>query len=676
MQQYNTACPRNCYSTCSFKVNVENNKIVGIEPQPENLATPEGICIKGLSYVERANSSERILFPMKKVNNLWERISWREAIETIAEKLIRFRDKFGHKSILFYAASGMSGELNSMSAKFWELFGGCSRTYGNNCWPAGLEATRLALGENKHNAPWDLENAKLIIMWGKNPAETNIQEMIFVNKAIEKGAKLVVIDPRRTQTAESAHLYLSLKPATDAAFALGVANCLIKAKKIDHNFINTYVSGFEDFAKRAEKFSPEKVADICGVSSENVTQLADLIANSEATTILCGYGMQRYTNGGQTIRAILALNVITGNIGKKGACWHFANLQSYVFDNVKEPLNYYPKAEGIFRQCISMANIGEDLLDTQNPEIKMIWVERGNPVNQNPNTNTILKAFRALEYRVVVEQFMTDTAKEADIILPAKNMFEQTDIIGSYWNPYIQLKPKVVEPAGEVKTELEIYNLLADKLGVTEEEKRLYIIDYKEESIENYLKNLLAQKSSVSWNELKEKPCLDASYEEIAFSDMVFQTPSGKIELSSQTAETLWNSNKIADYVPLKENRSSEFPFYLLTPNSRYHIHSQFNNLNIIKQFNPKPTVIINAFDAKKHNIKNGDLVRVFNNRGEIKLPAEISLGIREGCISVNNGWWASEGGNVNFLSKGRFTDMGFGTAFHDNVVDIEKIEK
>ncbi len=147
MQQYNTACPRNCYSTCSFKVNVENNKIVGIEPQPENLATPEGICIKGLSYVERANSSERILFPMKKVNNLWERISWREAIETIAEKLIRFRDKFGHKSILFYAASGMSGVLNGMSAKFWELFGGCSRTYGNNCWPAGLEATRLALGK-------------------------------------------------------------------------------------------------------------------------------------------------------------------------------------------------------------------------------------------------------------------------------------------------------------------------------------------------------------------------------------------------------------------------------------------------------------------------------------------------------------------------------------------------
>ena len=170
-----------------------------------------------------------------------------------------------------------------------------------------------------------------------------------------------------------------------------------------------------------------------------------ILVHIKPMTLVPGYGMQRFTNGGQTIRSLLALSVLTGNIGKPGACFHYANLQSYVFDTLKEPMSYYPEInpDPIFRRTISMAKLGEDMLKAKDPELKMIWVERGNPVTQNPDTNTVLKAFKKIEFRVVVEQFMTDTAKEADIILPAKNMFEQTDIIGSYWNPYVQLKPKV-----------------------------------------------------------------------------------------------------------------------------------------------------------------------------------------------------------------------------------------
>ena len=419
MKEFTTACPRNCYSTCGLKVWVDNNQVKKIEPLPENLATPEGVCVKGQSYVERANSSDRILYPLKKIGNRFERITWEEALNTIATKLNYFKSNFGAQSILFFAASGMSGLLNDFSLKFWNLFGGATTTYGNLCWPAGLEAVRLTLGENKHNIPWDLENAKLIILWGKNPAETNIQQMIPIEKAQEKGAKLIVIDPRRTPSAERADILIQPLPGTDAALALGIANVLIEKNWIDKDFIDKHVLGFSEFKSYVKHFTPEKAAEISSVPVTYIYRIAELIHNYNPITIVPGYGMQRFSNGGQTVRTLLALQIITGNIGKSGGNFHYANLQSYIFDEVKEPLNYYPpkKQNGVFRKSVSVAKLGEDILKQKNPELKMIWVERGNPISQNPNTHKNLEAFRKLEFKVVVDQFLTDTAIEAEMIL-------------------------------------------------------------------------------------------------------------------------------------------------------------------------------------------------------------------------------------------------------------------
>ena len=508
MPVYSTACPRNCYSTCSFKVHVENGSIINIDPHPDNKATPEGICLKGLSYVERAHSKDRILYPLKKVSKgNFERISWEEALQLIAEKLSSFKKEFGAKSILFYAASGMSGLINEFSTKFWELFGGATTMYGNLCWPAGLEAERLTLGDNKHNDPWDIENAKLIILWGKNPAETNIQQMIFIEKAQATGAKLMVIDPRRTPSCERADYLIQPKPGTDAALALGIANQLIKNDWIDQDFIDQNVHGFEEFKKSISSYTLEKTSELTDIPKKIIKELAYEIGNTKPMTIAPGYGMQRFTNGGQTIRSILALNILTGNIGKPGACFHYANLQSYVFDTIKEPMSYYPEISPnpMFRRSVSMAKLGEDILAQKDPELKMMWIERGNPVTQNPDTNTVLKAFGKLEFKVVVDQFMTDTAQEADIVLPAKNMFEQTDIIGSYWNPYVQLKPKVIEPAGDVKPETEIYYLLAQQLGYSKEEIEKYIPPPGNNNVEDFLKSKVKKFPLLNWESIKRK---------------------------------------------------------------------------------------------------------------------------------------------------------------------------
>ncbi|MCU4175059.1 molybdopterin-containing oxidoreductase family protein [Carboxylicivirga sp. N1Y90] len=674
MKLISSACPRNCYSTCSLMVGIEDNTIKSMAPHPDNLATPEGPCIKGLAYVERANSKDRLLYPLKKVGEgKYERISWDEAIETISSKLKNVKQEHGPHSVLYFASSGMSGLLNGVSTAFWKLYGGATTCYGNLCWPAGLEATRLTLGANKHNAPWDLEHAKLIVVWGKNPAETNIQQMMPIEKAQEKGAKYVVIDPRRTPSAERANALFQIKSGTDGALALGLAREIIKNDWIDKKFIEKNVLGFEAFKKKADLYTLEKVADVCRIPVESIKELAKLIGTIKPMTLIPGYGMQRYENGGQTTRCLLALSVITGNIGLKGGCWHYANLQSYVFDDLKEPESYFPGCEDpCFRRKISVAKLGEDMLNIVDPEIKMIWVERGNPLTQNPNTNKIRKAFRKAEFRVVVDQFMTDTAYEADIILPAKNMFEQSDIIGSYWNPYVQLRQKVMEPAGEVKPETEIYYHLAKALGYGEEEITKNIPQPGDEPIEELLKQTLKPFPELSLEALKQGPQLANSFEEIPFADHVFPTKSGKIELENKEAKDRWGVDALPDFVPLVQDK--EFEFQLLSPNSKNRIHSQFGNLNIIKQFEPEARLFIHPYDAEAKDISDNEMVTVHNNEGEASIKVQYDFGLRLGNVVLTNGYWAVDGATPNLFTKGIETDMGHGTAFHNTWVDVKKM--
>jgi len=665
-------------------VHVEDGRLRRVEPHPANEATPEGACLKGLSYVERVHSPDRILHPLSRNPNTGEfdRIDWNDAIDTIVERLRRFRSESGPQSVLFYNGSGTKGLMNGVGPAFWRLYGGYTTTYGDLCWPAGLEATRLTLGENKHNAPWDIANARLIVLWGKNAAETNIHQMVFVEQALERGAKLVVIDPRRTETAERADLFVQPRPGSDGAVALAVAALLVREGNIDHDFVERHVHGFARFASVAAGYTPERASDIAGVPVNEIYELADLIGRTPPVTINTGFGMQRYTNSGQTQRAIIALLAITGNIGKPGAGWIFANLQSQIFDEVKDPFAFYPpeSPDGVARVSLSTSRLGSDMLAAADPPLRMAWIERGNPVTQNPETNTVLKAIRSLDFRVVVEQFMTDTAREADIILPAKTMFEQTDVINAYWHPYIQIKQKVLEPPGEVKPESEVYWHLARKLGIPPDEIAGSIPGPSDAEVESWLERRLVPFPELSLARLREGPVIVPGHQEVAFSDLVFPTPTGKIELESDEARERWGAGEVADYFEPEESvkRDDElakrFPLHFMTPNTKNRIHSQFNNLQMIRDLSPEPFVQIHPDDAGARGVSDGDTVRIFNDRGEIKVPARLDWGIKPGCVAVTNGWWITEGGTVNFCSLGRETDMGHGAAFHDNLVEVEKV--
>ncbi|MBI5010182.1 MAG: molybdopterin-dependent oxidoreductase [Bacteroidia bacterium] len=673
MDEFITACPRNCYSTCTFRVQIAGNTIKRILPFSGNKATPEGPCIKGLSYIERASSPDRIIFPLiKKSDGTFIRISSKKALDIISSRLESIRDRYGSNSILWYRGSGMSGLTNEIGYSFWKAFGGTTITYGNLCWPAGLEAVRLTLGSVKHNVPWDLENANTIVIWGKNPAETNVHEIGFIAEARNRGARVVLIDPVRTPTADKTDLMYSIRPGTDAALALALAKVLIDNKMTDDEFINKHVTGYEAF-RDSLKITPESAEDITGIPSGDIIKLACLIGKGGPVTFLPGYGLQRHINGGQTVRCILALAVITGNIGKQGSGFNYANLQSYIFDSVKEPESYYPdtKNDSPFRRTLSMAKLGHDMMHASDPELKAAFIERGNPILQSPDSNKVLKAFSSLEFRVVVEQFMTDTAKIADIILPAKNMFEQSDIIGSYWSPYVQFKPKVLEPPGEVMPESEIYYELSKRMGLAWPENQ--IPEPGNHNIEKWLEDRIKGYSDLQLGDLKDGPVPAPGLQEIAYNDFKFETESGKIELYSQAAYKKWKVSPVPDYVPVKQKETeSNMPLVLITPNASGRIHSQFGNLKVIIENYQTPALMISPEDAEKRKISEGNRIRIYNNSGELFTGVRISNRIPSGVVLLHNGIWLEEGGGGNILISGTETDMGYGAAFHDNMVEIE----
>lgn len=660
---------------------VEEGRLRRIEPAPENRATSLGACLKGLSYLERVHSPDRILSPLHRdpTTGAFRKVSWDETLDTITARLRKLRLTYGPKSLLYYSGSGTKGLLNGVGARFWRLFGGYTTTYGDLCWPAGLEATRLTLGANEHNAPWDLANARLIVLWGKNAAETNIHQMKFVDEALQQGAQLVVIDPRRTETAERASLLIQPRPGTDAAIALAVAHQLIEQQWIDETFIAEHVHGFEAYRSRVSSCIPSWAAAIAGIPESQIIRLAELIGTTKPATICAGFGMQRYTNSGQTMRAMIALLALTGNIGRRGAGWIFANLRTQLFGE-KDPVAFFPPKhpDPLVRVSISTAMLGPQMLAAKDPPIKMAWIERGSPIPQNPETPTVVQAFRSLDFRVVVEETMTDTAREADIILPAKTFFEQTDVVGAYWHDYLQLQAKVIEPPGEVKPETEIYWHLAHRLGFSQEEIRKHLPEPSDAAIEALLSRQLAHLPGVTLERLREGPIRMPDANDVAFADLKFPTPSGRIELDSAEAAERWGVDAVPAYRepveavrPNGPDRAARYPLYFLTPNTKNRIHSQFGNLAAMRAFEPHPVLQMHPADAETRGIDSGSRVRVFNDRGELTVPVRFDLGIRPGCVVLHNGWWLTDGGAVNLLSKARETDMGYGAAFHENLVEV-----
>lgn len=665
-----TCCPRDCYSTCSLLVEVCDGELLSVRGDAQNRATRGKLCTKGLSYLERQNAEDRLLYPLRRTgergSGQFERISWDEALDFLASKLVDLKQRYGSQSVLYYSYAGASGIINRYLLGFWAQYGGVSSTYGDLCYPTGCEATRLTYGALKHNAPWDLPNAGLVVLWGKNPAETNTQQMYFINQAVERGVPLVTIDPIRNASSVRSTLHLAPRPGTDAVIALAVGQALIERGAHDLPFLAQNAHGFEDYAARAAEYSLAQAAAICEVPLADLERFVQLLMEYRPASIICGYGMQSYTNSGQAVRAIALLPALLGSVGLPGGGFHFANQQAPAL-----VWPYRPEQPAFTREDISITKLGEDLARADNPPIRMVWVEKGNPLVTNPEVLTIEEAFSQLDTVVVVEQFLTDTARFADLVLPSTTMFEYSNLVMGYWHPYLQLQQQAVEPRGECRNETWIYRELGKRLGFD----LRYLPEYNEGILEEVLQ---ASGLPVTLAELRQGPYLAPGVEEIAFADHRFPTPSGKIEFSCPAMRERWGQDPLPCYQPLQEGRDGNsksggpYPLQLLTPHSRHRIHSQFNNLPGIKRLNPEPIIEINAQDAKARGIVDGAWVFVFNSRSRLRVKAWVSEGIKLGCVAINHGWWKADGARANELTAARHTDINNGAAFNDVLVEVE----
>ena len=459
-----SVCPKDCFGSCSLEVEVEKGKVVKVRGNCNSPVNQGRICVKGKNYPNMVYGPERLLYPLQRIGKRgkgeFKRISWERALDIIYEKLKKLREQYGPESVLYYNRFANLGVMKNCAHGFWYQFGGFTSTYGGLCDSATQEAINLTYGAVKHNRISDIENTRLIILWGSNPAYTNIHLMYYINKAVNKGAKLITIDIRENESGSKSNLYLHPRPGTDGCLALGIANQLIENNIIDDNFIDQHTFGFAKFKELVKNYPLDKVSDTTEIPLHKIKSIINYIKESPEYTLVCGMGVQRYTNAGQTVRAISLLPALTGSIGKKGCGFYFSDRQAPELNWPFPP----PKPDRI-RNSIPVAKLASELDNQVNPPIKAMWIEQANPMTSNPNINLLARAMNKLDLIVIADLFLTDTARMADIILPATSMFEYYDLITGYGHSYIQLQQKLIEPPGECKHESEIYRMLGKKFG-------------------------------------------------------------------------------------------------------------------------------------------------------------------------------------------------------------------
>lgn len=641
----------------------EHDRIVSIDGDPENPATGGHLCLKGLSYTRRVTYPDRILTPLRRrrAGAGFEPVGWDEAIHEIAARLAGVRDALGPAAVLYYEGSGSHGALGGLSMAFWRQFGGPTTTFGDLCWPAGLEATRLTYGANFHNHPMLTIDSRFILAWGHNPAETNVHQWRLMLDAQARGAKVVIIDPRQTDSTDAADLHVQPRPGTDAALALGIARAIVDAGLEDAAFLAGHAHGFDAYRQRLADYPLDRVASITGIDSAVIRGLALDYARAKPALLIAGFGLQRHARAGQTMRAVALLPALTGNVGVAGGGWQYANLASHCLRSLPLP----PEPPGC--RSIPVSQVAKHLETLDAPPIRAAWVERGNPATQNPAAHRIRQALSRLDLVVVVDQFMTPTAELAHFVLPAKTLFEEEDLVTAYWHPYLQWRARVLPPPGEVRPETEIWRALSGRMG--------FDTGYFPGDRKAFLRALLPDGHESALDELTLRPLDLSGIGNVAFADRRFPTPSGKVEFSCDEAHTLWGVDPVPAYVPLDEGcespSRSRFPLQFLSCKTRERIHSQFGNLDWVRDVERPHVLDIHPDDARPRGVVDGARAVVWNDRGRIELRARVTAGIRPGVVHVLEGWCHEGDPDVNALTGEGATDMNHGATFYECLVEV-----
>jgi anaerobic dimethyl sulfoxide reductase subunit A len=707
-----TVCASHCGGSCLLKVHVKDGIITRIETddgeEPQLRA-----CLKGRAQRQRIYAPDRLKFPLKRVGargeGKFERISWDEALDTIAGEWKRIRDTYGPRAIVYDFVAGdiCFVHTGGWMAKLINKFGGCTRTWGNPSFQGAHTAVMVTYGSPfTNNMRDDLPNSRLIIMWGWDPANTisGVNTSWYLAQAREKGTKIISVDPRYTDSAAIlAHQWIPIRPGSDTAMVIAMAYVMIVEKLYDQNFINTYTIGFDKFRdyvlghEDGIAKSPDWAEEITGVPAKTIETLAREYATTKPAALIAGIGPGRTAFGEQYHRATITLAAMTGNIGIHGGdagarAWE-AQFGGYPYgtswfngfivrlterDALPQP---WHKMSEYRKNAVHRADLAEYILKGN---CKMLILILTNCVNQFPNVNKTARALQMPEFIVVEEQFMTPTAKFADIILPGTTFMERNDITMGVGLPFVGLMNKVIDPLGESKSPIEIATELAQRMGIDD-------LPNKEE--EEVLREMLEEFGITDYEQFRGEGVRRIKLTEphVAFGEQIadprrnpFPTPSGKIEIYSQQLADLGKAEipPIPKYIAAKETRRSslakKYPLELITPHFRKRALSQFDNTPWLKELGGQE-VWINSQDAAARDIGEGDMVRVFNDRGELLIRAKVTERIIPGTVSIPQGAWYNpdkrgldRGACANVLTSDEHSPVG-AFLFNANLVEMEK---
>ena len=620
MKKLSHGCTLDCADCCKFNVYIDKNEVVKIEGDEGHPYTKGFICKKGLAHLKRVNHEKRLYNPLLKVNGEWKEISFKEAIDIMAKRLKDYKNEFGSRSILYYEQYGNGSLLKSIGEKFFNFYGGVSLAKGGPCWSAGIAAQKLDFGDSKSHSLEDMMNSNNIFVWGKNPANTTIHTMQMIRKAKANGSKIIVIDPIETATATLSDKYIRIKPNGDLALALAIGKVIIENEFFDEKYIKSYVNGFEEYKEYVLSLNIEELSLECGVEINEINELVRLYCE-KYSTILLGFGMQKYKNGGITIRAIDALGAITGQIGFSGGGVNYANkvypkiLNSDPYNSEKAASNRYFYTSEInefiekcslgktyYKNDIFICNKDKESDYDLNIPIKMAVITKSNLVNQLPNVNKLKKSLSKIDFKVCFDMFMTDTAKVCDLIIPTSSQLESEDLLfSSMMNPYLIYNEKLIEPREKLMDEYYFFMELAKEMNLND-----YPYVEKTDYLEKVIEPLKHINSNINLEFIKSNYL--TLHKNIAWEDKKFMTKSRKFEIIR-----LYDLN---NKVKCSENKAK---IRLLTNHGRDSLSSQ----HFIDE-EGMSIAYINENMSKSLDIDNDEIVYLKSENGQIKVRIKI----------------------------------------------------
>ncbi|MDR7078899.1 anaerobic selenocysteine-containing dehydrogenase [Neobacillus niacini] len=669
---FKSVCPLDCPDQCGLLLHKVDGKVVKVEGDSEHPVTKGNICNKVRNMTERIYDENRLKYPLKRVGakgeGRFERISWSEAIDTITSRWKSLIQTDGPESILPYSFYGNMGRLNAegMDRRFFNRLG-ASQLERSICNSAGTAGYRYTMGGSFGTDPEDTIHSKLIIFWGINAASTNMHQVVLAQKARkENGAKIVVIDVHKNQTGRLADWFIPILPGTDSALALGIMHILFAENMVDASFLQQYTIGYDELREHVIQYDPTIVSEITGVPVEDIYKLARMYGKTSPSFIRIGNGPQHHDNGGMFVRTISCLPALTGQWLIKGGGAIKGNSGYLALNSSKLQLPRLLKNKQT--RVINMNQLGEALL-TLNPPVKSLFVYSSNPAVVAPEGNKVRKGLEREDLFVVVHDlFLTESAKYADIVLPATSSFENTDVYTSYWHHYLQIQQPVIEPYGESKSNVSVFRLLAKGMGFEEaafEETEVEMIKQAINQVPNpYL-------DGIDYETLIKKQYVKAKVKPLFPGKL--RTPSGKIELYSKRMKANGHP-PLPTYIPIVHH--GDHPYHFIPAPNHNFLNSTFSNNQKHISLEKEPRLHMNSKDAGACDIEDGDLVRVWNQRGECLLKVSVGENALPGVV-VTQGLWADIEGTkqlVNTLTPDRIADMGGGATFFSGRVSVEKI--